>query len=104
MPFWQVFVPENAFTDEDKEALAESITSMYTDFVNLPKFYVVVQFHANPENSLYVGGKPANNFVRILVDHGRSCRFPRHRTRSRSTGPAVPGQFHMEQFPAGSRG
>jgi len=69
MPFWQVFAPENAFTDEDKEALAESITSMYTDFVNLPKFYVVVSYHMQPPNSMYVGGKPANNFVRILVDH-----------------------------------
>jgi phenylpyruvate tautomerase PptA (4-oxalocrotonate tautomerase family) len=69
MPFWQVFAPENAYTDEDKEALATSITSMYTDFVNLPKFYVVVNFHEQPANSMYVGGKPANNFVRILVDH-----------------------------------
>lgn len=69
MPFWQVFAPENAFTDEDKEALSASITSMYTDFVNLPKFYVVVAFHPQAPNSLYVGGKPANNFVRILVDH-----------------------------------
>jgi phenylpyruvate tautomerase PptA (4-oxalocrotonate tautomerase family) len=69
MPLWQVFTPENAYTDEDKEALAESITSMYTDFVNLPKFYVVVIFEPLPANSIYVGGKPANNFVRIFVDH-----------------------------------
>lgn len=69
MPFWQIFAPEDAYSDEDKQALAESITSMYTDFVNLPKFYVVVNFHSQPANSVYVGGKPANNFVRILVDH-----------------------------------
>ena len=65
MPFWQVFAPENAFTDEDKQALAESITSMYTDFVNLPKFYVVVSYHMQPPNSMYVGGKPANKPVKI---------------------------------------
>lgn len=69
MPLWQVFAPENTFTDEDKEALSTSITSMYTDFVNLPKFYVVVIFHDLPLNSMYVGGKATNNFVRVFIDH-----------------------------------
>lgn len=69
MPMWQVFAPENTFTDEDKEALSASITTMYTDFVNLPKFYVVVVFHDLPLNSIYVGGKATNNFVRVFIDH-----------------------------------
>ncbi|MFG2730529.1 tautomerase family protein [Streptomyces canus] len=69
MPYWEIFTPENAFTPEDKEQLSEAITSIYTDTVNLPKFYVVVLFKDMPANTMYVGGKPANNFVRIRVDH-----------------------------------
>lgn len=69
MPLWQVFSPEGTYTDEDKEALSASITTMYTDFVNLPKFYVVVIFNDLPQNSIYIGGKANNNFVRIFIDH-----------------------------------
>lgn len=69
MPYWHIFAPEDAFTDQDKQELSESITSLYVDFVNLPKFYVVVLFQPLPQNTLYVGAKPANNFVRIVVDH-----------------------------------
>ncbi|MGO9384320.1 MAG: tautomerase family protein [Mycobacterium sp.] len=69
MPCWDIFTPENAFSDDDKERLSEAITSIYTDYVNLPKFYVVILFHEKPANSIYVGGKAANNFVRIRVDH-----------------------------------
>lgn len=68
MPFWEIFTPEDAFTNEDKEALTKEITSIY-DNVNLPKFYVVVVFHNMPANSIYVGGEAANNFIRIRVDH-----------------------------------
>jgi len=69
MPCWDIFTPENAFSDDEKEQLAEAITSIYVDFVNLPKFYVVILFHEKPANNIYVGGKAANNFVRIRVDH-----------------------------------
>ncbi|GGS24396.1 hypothetical protein GCM10010269_73920 [Streptomyces humidus] len=69
MPYWEIFTPENAYTPEDKEQLAEAITSIYVDYANLPKFYVVVLFKDMPANTMYVGGKPADNFVRIRVDH-----------------------------------
>lgn len=69
MPYWQIFTPANAFTDEDREKLSEAITSIYVDYVNLPPFYVVVLFNDMPRNSMYVGGKAHNNFVRIFIDH-----------------------------------
>jgi len=69
MPFWEIYTPKDAFTDEDKEALTQGITSIYYDLVDLPKFYVVVVFHEMPRNSIYVGGEAANNFIRIRVDH-----------------------------------
>ncbi|MFI5798745.1 tautomerase family protein [Streptomyces sp. NPDC051677] len=69
MPYWEIFTPENAFTPEDKEQLSEAITSIYVDYQSLPKFYVVVLFKDMPANTMYVGGKPANNFVRIRLDH-----------------------------------
>jgi phenylpyruvate tautomerase PptA (4-oxalocrotonate tautomerase family) len=69
MPLWDIFIPENAYTEQDKEQLSEAITSIYVDYVNLPKFYVVVVFHEKPANSMYVGGREVNNFVRIRVDH-----------------------------------
>ena len=69
MPYWEIFTPVNAFTEEDKANLSADLTKVYVDWVNLPEFYVVVRFQELPDNSLYIGGKPRNNFVRILVDH-----------------------------------
>jgi 4-oxalocrotonate tautomerase family enzyme len=69
MPYWEIFTPENAFTNEDKEQLSQAITSIYTEHVNLPPFYVVILFKEMPENTMYVGGKATNNFVRIRTDH-----------------------------------
>lgn len=69
MPYWEIFTPENAYSDQDKEALSAALTKVYVDFVNLPEFYVVIRFHEMPENTMYVGGRPKNNFVRIVVDH-----------------------------------
>lgn len=69
MTCWEIFVPEHAYTEEEKEQLSEAITSIYVDYAQMPEFYVVVIFHDKPANSIYVGGKAANNFVSIRVDH-----------------------------------
>lgn len=69
MPLWQIFAPKDAFNDNDKEQLSQRITSVYVDYGKLPAFYVVIVFHEAPANTIYVGGKAANNFVRVLVDH-----------------------------------
>lgn len=80
MPYWEIFTPENAYTDEDKEQLSKDITKVYVDFVNLPEFYVVIRFHEMPDNTMYVGGRPKNNFVRIVVDHiARQMDDPEYR-------------------------
>ena len=67
MPLWKVYHPENAFTDDDKTAIAQHITALYTS--DLPPFYVAIIFEAVPKNAFYMGGKQTDTFVRISVDH-----------------------------------
>ena len=66
MPLWKIYHPEGAFTVEDKKAIAERITRVYRA---LPAFYVGVVFQEIAKSSFYVGGEPADDFVRIWVDH-----------------------------------
>lgn len=66
MPLWKIYHPENAFTNEDKQAIAQRITGIYGD---LPRFYVGVVFEAVARNSYFIGGQPTDDFVRISVDH-----------------------------------
>lgn len=66
MPLWKIYHPENAFSDEDRQAMAGRITAVYGD---LPRFYVGVVFEAVARNSFFIGGEPADDFVRISVDH-----------------------------------
>ncbi|MBR7621053.1 tautomerase family protein [Phenylobacterium sp. 20VBR1] len=66
MPLWKIYHPENAFSVQDKHALSQAITALYS---RLPKFYVGVVFQPVPADSFFVGGEPADNFVRIWVDH-----------------------------------
>ena len=68
MPYWEIYTPENAYTSEDKKALATAITDACVGFVDIPKFYVVVRFHEMPADMMYVGGEEQDNFVRIVVD------------------------------------
>lgn len=66
MPLWNIYHPQDAFSDEDKQAIAERITALYTD---LPKFYVGLVFHPVPSSSFFIGCERADDFVRISVDH-----------------------------------
>jgi phenylpyruvate tautomerase PptA (4-oxalocrotonate tautomerase family) len=65
MPLWKIYHPENAFTADDKRAIAKAITAIYP----LPKFFVGLVFQEIPKHSFYIGGEPADDFVRIWVDH-----------------------------------
>jgi phenylpyruvate tautomerase PptA (4-oxalocrotonate tautomerase family) len=65
MPLWTIYHPVGAFELEHKQALATSITKLY----NFPAFYVGVVFIEKDRDSFYRGGVPADNFVRIAVDH-----------------------------------
>ncbi len=67
MPLWNFYHPVDAYTPDDKQALAEKITEIYARF--MPKFYVGVVFQAIEAESYYIGGEPRNNFVRIWIDH-----------------------------------
>lgn len=66
MPLWKIYHPVGAFSAEQKKGMSEAITALYS---RLPKFYVGVVFQEVAPDSFYVGGEPAENFVRIWVDH-----------------------------------
>lgn len=68
MPLWKFYHAVEAFTAEEKQVLSERITKLYTAS-NLPAFYVAVVFQEIPKESLFIGGKPSGNFVRIWIDH-----------------------------------
>ena len=65
MPLWTIYHPVAAFEADHKQALAKAITRLY----NFPAFYVGVVFIEQDRDSFYRGGEPADNFVRIAVDH-----------------------------------
>jgi phenylpyruvate tautomerase PptA (4-oxalocrotonate tautomerase family) len=67
MPLWNIYHPENAYTDADKQAFAERVVGLYERV--LPRFYVGVLFHPLPAASFLMGGQPVDDFVRIKVDH-----------------------------------
>ena len=67
MPLWKIYHPVNAFSVEDKDALAEKITDVYARV--MPRFYVNILFTPVPEDCFYIGGKRRNNFVRIVMEH-----------------------------------
>jgi len=69
MPFWTIYTPEHTFTAEQKNAIASDLTDGYSQYAGIPKFYVVTVFQEVPSESFYVGGKPVDNFVRIVIDH-----------------------------------
>ena len=66
MPLHRFYVPPGLYTAEDKAKLSEAITAIY---VGIPRFYVVVIFIEVDKDNFYVGGKPTDNFVRILIHH-----------------------------------
>ena len=67
MPLWKIYHPEDAYTQQDKQEIAESITQMYQGF--LPRFYVNVFFRALPKDSFFIGAEPCDDFVRVSIDH-----------------------------------
>jgi phenylpyruvate tautomerase PptA (4-oxalocrotonate tautomerase family) len=79
MPLWTIHHSTGVFTDPDRRELAGTVTGLYT---LLPRFYVGVVFNEVPAGSFYVGGEPAERFVRIAVEHiARTLPNPESRTR-----------------------
>ncbi|WP_179402705.1 tautomerase family protein [Burkholderia guangdongensis] len=80
MPLWKMYHTAGTLNDEHKAELAERITKMA--YPILPVFYVGVVFEEIKESDFYIGGKPAERFVRIWVDHiARTLPTPEHRLR-----------------------
>ncbi|MCC8964318.1 tautomerase family protein [Bradyrhizobium sp. Pear76] len=78
MPLWHIYCPKGAYSDAEKRQFSNRISDAYTKF-GMPRFYVSVIFHEVDQNSLYIGGEPANDFVRIWVDHIARSLEPQHR-------------------------
>jgi len=68
MPLWHIYAPKGAYAPAEKERFAVAITDLYAK-AGLPKFYVSVVFQELEPNMLYIGGKSADAFVRIWIDH-----------------------------------
>ena len=69
MPLWQIFVPEDAYSAEDKNELGTRITNIYSDNFDLPRFYTTVIFHELKPSSFLVGGEERGKFVQIAIVH-----------------------------------
>jgi phenylpyruvate tautomerase PptA (4-oxalocrotonate tautomerase family) len=68
VPLWKVYAPAGAYSEEDKRAISETITSVYAQ-IPIPKFYVVTVFEEVADGDLFVGGVKHSRFVRFRVDH-----------------------------------
>ncbi|KAJ8138945.1 hypothetical protein OY671_007842, partial [Metschnikowia pulcherrima] len=67
MPLWTIYHPADAYSDSDKAELAEKITDLYGTV--MPRFYVGIVFQPIDARNFYVAGKPADRFVRIVMEH-----------------------------------
>ena len=96
MPLWNVYHPVGAYTELEKRAFADRVTSSY-ESRGLPRFYVVTLFHEVDRGSFYVGGEPVDDVVRITIDHlARHLDDPASREASRQRVSAL-----IEPFAAG---
>ena len=69
MPLWQLFVPQDAFTADDKRDLGNRITNIYSENFDLPRFYTTVVFHELKAESFLIGGEPRDQFVQVAIVH-----------------------------------
>lgn len=68
MPLWVFAHTPNAFSLEEKKELAQTITAIYTR-LQIPAFYVNVQFFEMDPTNQYVGGESPSNFTTISIYH-----------------------------------
>jgi phenylpyruvate tautomerase PptA (4-oxalocrotonate tautomerase family) len=66
---WTIYVPEGAYTLDEKTAIATRITDIYHRTMDFPRFWVSVVFHDQPAGGIFKGGVPVSDFVRIWIDH-----------------------------------
>lgn len=68
MPLWTVYHPVDAYSTQERREFANKIVGFYASR-GLPRFYVTTVFHEIGRDCFYVGGEPADNTVRITIDH-----------------------------------
>lgn len=66
MPLHRIYSAKGLFSADDKQAISERITNVYS---NLPKFYVVVVFLEVKPEDFYIGGQANARFVRLVSQH-----------------------------------
>ncbi|KAJ7779674.1 putative oxalocrotonate tautomerase [Mycena metata] len=70
MPLHRFFVPTGLYTPEDKAAISEAITQLYSNPpTSLPQFYVVVLFIELEKGNFFNGGKATDGMARITIEH-----------------------------------
>ncbi|KAJ7042273.1 putative oxalocrotonate tautomerase [Mycena alexandri] len=70
MPLHRFFVPTGLYTPEDKAAISEAITKLYSSPpASLPPFYVVVLFIEFEKGNFFNGGKATDGMARITIEH-----------------------------------
>jgi len=84
MPYWKIYHGVDAFTTEEKDAIAKSVTNYYVS-VGLPDFYVNIFFIAVPTSNFYVAGQTESKKVSVEMlhiarqwdrnDYSRATRF-----------------------------
>lgn len=68
MPKWVFNHAAGVFSNEDKQAIAQAMTKIYTA-VGLPAFYCHVQFFELPSSSIYAGGEPQTALTTLSIYH-----------------------------------
>lgn len=83
MPLWKVHYPKGVYDAQDRQAFAARVTDLYAESgVKLPRFYVSVMFHEFAPDEFFMGGEPAERFVRIIIDQiARQTPEPERRKR-----------------------
>ncbi|MBF6140285.1 tautomerase family protein [Nocardia farcinica] len=67
-PLWHIYHPPATYTEADKQEFAQAVTRSYRSW-GLPDFDVVVLFHEIAAADCFVGGRPADSTVRVVVEH-----------------------------------
>ncbi|KAJ7171273.1 putative oxalocrotonate tautomerase [Mycena filopes] len=83
MPLHRFYVPKDLYTPEDKAAIAEAITNLYSGPpASLPAFYVVVLFIEFEKGNFFNSGKATDKMARITIEHV-ARNFPDDQARKR---------------------
>ncbi|KAJ7761675.1 putative oxalocrotonate tautomerase [Mycena metata] len=85
MPLHRFFVPTGLYTPEDKTAIAEAVTKLYSNPpISLPPSYVVVLFIELEKGNFFSGGKAIDGMARITIEHTARNFAPDDAARKRS--------------------